>query len=190
MKIPSGMKNGPYFVLFLLIFLIALCVSAEAHSSKAWENRLNARTATLWIDAQTLGDNVVLNARGELNVTRIERGLLRHLDTDRDVEEWLLDGLGYYSSNRKDRRAKVKGRDVFVLNYRAVKFWNFDPTKLVIGDYSIVPEDILTKEEYWESELSPGYSGTVSVAAPALKPGQKIELRYEDARATLEVPVK
>jgi hypothetical protein len=176
--------------MFLVIPLAVFCAKAEAHSSKAWENRLNARTATLWIDAQTLGDDIVLNARGELNVTRVERGLLLRLDTDRDVEEWLLDGLGYYSSRRKDTRAKVKGRDVFVLNYRAVKHWNFDPTKLVIDGHSIAPEDILTKKEYWESELAPGYKGTVAVAAPSLKPGQKIELRYEDASATLEIPAK
>jgi hypothetical protein len=171
-------------------FIVVLCADAEAHSSKAWEKRLNERTATLWVDAQTLGDDIVLNARGKLDVTRVERGLGRYLDTDRDVEEWLVNGLNYYSSNRKDTRAKVKGRDVFVLNYRAVKFWNFDPAKLVIGEYMVTPEDILTKKEYWERELSPGDTGTVAVAAPPLEPGQKVELRYEDARAPLEVPRK
>ena len=186
--------KGRCFPLFFLIFLIllifsivTLCADAEAHSSKAWEKRLNERTVTLWVDAQMLGD-LVLNARGELNVTRVERGLTRYLDTDRDVEEWLVNALNYYSSNRKDTRAKVKGRDVFVLNYRAVKFWNFDPTKLVIGEYSVSQEDVLTKKEYWESALSPGNTGTVSISAPS-QPG-RVELRYEDAHATLEVPKK
>jgi hypothetical protein len=178
-------------ILFLIFSFVFFTVpDAEAHRSKAWEKRLNERTATLWIDAQTLGDDIVLNARGELNVTRVERGLTQYLSTDRDVEEWLVNALNYYSSNRKDTRGKVKGRDVFVLNYRAVKFWNFDPAKLVIGEYSISPQDVLTKKEYWENELSPGQTGTVAVAAPPLKPGQKVELRYEDARATLEVPQK
>jgi hypothetical protein len=150
---------------------------------------LGARTATLWVDAQTLGD-LILNARGELNVTRVERSLLQALNQDRDVEEWLVSGLNYYSSNREDTKAKVRRRDVFVLNYRASKYWNFDPTKLVIDGYSIASKDILTKKEYWESELSPGDTGIVAVAGPPLKPGQKIELRYEDARATFEVPRK
>jgi hypothetical protein len=187
-------KKGRCFPLLFLIFSIAVsmvtsCADAEAHSSKAWQKRLNERTVTLWVDAQMLGD-IVLNARGELNVTRVERGLTSHLNTDRDVEEWLINGLNYYSSNREDTRAKVKGRDVFVLNYRAVKFWNFDPAKLVIGEYSVSHGDVLTKKEYWESELSPGDTGIVAVSAPSLKPGQKIELRYEDAHATLDVPKK
>ena len=181
-------KRFILFVIFSVIFFTA--PDAEAHSSKAWEKRLNDRTATLWIDAQTLGDDIVLNARGELNVTRVERGLTQYLNADRDVEEWLVNGLNYYSSNRQDTRAKVKKRDVFVLNYRAVKFWNFDPAKLVIGEYSVSPEDVLTRKEYWESALSPGDRGTVAIAAPSLKPGQKVELRYEDARAVLEGPKK
>ena len=181
------MKNGYRLVLIASIFFL-LAEPSDAHSSKAWKERLNARTATLWVDSQKLGDDIVLNARGELNVTWVERGLLRQLNADRDVDEWLVLALAHYSSHRKDTRAKVKGRDVFVLNYRAVKTWNFDPTKLVIGGYSVVSEDILTKKEYWETNLSPGYVGTLALAAPSLEPGGKVELRYEDARATLEVP--
>jgi hypothetical protein len=175
-------------LLLVFSFIFFMAPRAEAYRSKEWDKRLNERTATLWIDAQMLGEDIVLNARGELNVTRVERGLTQYLSTDRDVDEWLINGLNYYSSNRKDIRAKVKGRDVFVLNYRAVKFWNFDPAKLVIGQYAVSPEDVLTRKEYWESALSPGNRGTVVVAAPPLKPGQKVELRYEDAQVTLEVP--
>jgi hypothetical protein len=182
------LKKIMLFLIFSFVFFTV--PDAEAHSSKAWGKLLSERTATLWVDAQMLGEDIVLNARGELNVTWVERRLTQYLDADRNVEEWLVNGLGYYSSNRKETRAKVKGRDVFVLNYKAVKFWNFDPAKLVIGEYSVSPEDVLTRKEYWESELSPGGRGTVAVAAPPLKPGQKVELRYEDARATLEVPKK
>ncbi|MDR2137468.1 MAG: hypothetical protein LBO68_04185 [Synergistaceae bacterium] len=173
----------------LWIFLILGVVSSvEARSSAAWRERLEARTATLWIDGQAL-EGIVLNARGELNVTWVGRDLIRPLDQDRDVEEWLVSALGYYFSNRKDTRAKVKGRDVFVLNYRAVKYWNFDATRLVVDGYAITPDDILTKKEYWQDgELPPGYMGTVAVAAPSPKPGRKIELRFEDAQAILEVP--
>jgi hypothetical protein len=169
------------------MFLIA--PGAEAHNSAAWRERLEARTATLWIEGQPLGDGIVLNARGELNVTWAGRDLTRRLEQDRDVEEWLVSALAYYYSNRKDTRAKVKGRDVFVLNYRAVKYWNFDPARLVVDGYAVTPDDILTKKEYRrEGELPPGYAGTVAVAAPSPEPGRKIEIRYEDAQAVLEVP--
>jgi hypothetical protein len=171
--------------------IFASAPGAEAHSSAEWKERLNARTATLWIEGQPLGDGIVLNARGELNVTWVGRDLTRRLEQDRDVEEWLVSALSYYFSSRKDTRAKVKGRDVFVLNYRAAKYWDFDPTKLVLDGYALTADDILTRQEYGQGgERPPGYMGTVAVAAPSLKPGQKIELRYEDAQAVFEAPRK
>ncbi|MDR2174617.1 MAG: hypothetical protein LBO82_01605 [Synergistaceae bacterium] len=187
-------KNARYAValsLFLCLFLPALLPvlpRAEAHNSREWQKRLDARTATLWIEGQDIG-GVILNARAELNVTWADRGLLRHLESDRDVDEWLTEGLNYYFSNRKETRAKLKKRDAFVLRYRAVKYWDFDPTKLVIGGYAVTKDDILTKKEYWESgELPPGVTGFLTVCAPSLKPGQTVELSYGDTRATLAVP--
>ena len=180
------MKITRYVVLFLLF--LSCSRIAEAYNSKAWRERLDARTVTLWVEGQMLGDNVVLYSRGRLDVTWLERGLVHRLEEDRDVEEWLLNGLNYYSSNRKDTQAKVRRRDVFVLNYKASKHWDFTPTKLVIGGYRIISDDILTKKEYWDDYLAPGDEGSVAVVAPPLKPGQKVEIQYEDARATLNVP--
>jgi hypothetical protein len=149
---------------------------------------VDARTVTLWIEGQDIG-GLVLNARAELNVTWAERGLLRHLENDRDAEEWLMEGLNYYHSNRKETRAKLRKRDVFVLRYRSVKYWDFAPEKLVIGGYAITKDDILTRKEYWQSgELPPGVAGFLTVCAPALEPGRMIELRYEDTRAVFAVP--
>jgi len=178
------------FLTLLLVFFFAQegLRTAHAFNSKAWKERLSARTATLWIDGQFLGDGIVLNARGELNVTWLERGLSRFLNADREVDNWVVDNLNYYFSRRKETRDKLKGRDVFVLNYRAIKNWSFDPSKLTIGGYTITPDDILTGRIYWESELTPGYVGSVAVAAPSLKTGQTVELRYEDAEAQLVVP--
>lgn len=171
--------------------ILILGTAAWAHNSKAWQERLDARTATLWIEGQDIGDGIVLNSRGELNVTWIERGLVRYLNRDRDVEEWVFDSLNYYSSNRKDTQAKVKGRDVLVLRFRAVKYWNFSPTKLVVGDYSVTSDDILTKREYWDQgELTPGHVGIVAVCVPSFKAGQKIDLSYEDSLTVFEVPAK
>ncbi|MDR1649548.1 MAG: hypothetical protein LBR71_04740 [Synergistaceae bacterium] len=183
-------KNFRRIAAVSCLFLLAFASAAAAHSSKEWQKRLDARTATLWIEGQDIG-GVVLNARAELNVTWAERGLSRHLENDRDVEEWLTEGLNYYYSGRRDTRAKLRKRDVFVLRYRSVKHWNFDPAKLVIGGYAITKDDILTRKEYWESgELPPGVTGFLAVCAPAPEAGQTIELRYEDTRAVLAVPSK
>jgi hypothetical protein len=167
----------PALCLFLS-FTLLLPNAAAAHSSKAWLERLDARTATLWIEGQDIG-GIILNARAELNVTWLERSLLRHLENDRDVDEWVIEGLNYYYSNRKETRAKLKKRDVFVLKYRTIKYWDFDPEKLVINGYAVTKDDILTRKEYWESgELSPGVTGVLAICAPSLKPGQALELHY------------
>ena len=174
-----------------IFFLFLICSGAAyAHSSKAWQERLDARKTTLWVEGQDLG-GIILNARAELNVTRLEESLKGYLEKDRDVDEWVLLNLNYYSSSRKDTRTKMKGRDVFVVNYRAIKYWDFDPTKLQINGRTITSEDILTRTEYWDSgELAPGTTGTLAVSAPSVKPKTKIEFIYEEARAILEVPGK
>ncbi|MDR3231851.1 MAG: hypothetical protein LBT65_10465 [Synergistaceae bacterium] len=183
---------------FAHLLIMALCVTvfcltatgARAEMvSEAWQRRLDARTATLWIEGQSLGDNLILNARAELRVTWLERRLSRELNTDRNVDEWVITNLGYYFSNRKETLEKLKGRDILVLNYRAIKRWDFDPTKLVVDGYAVTADDILTKSEYWEAgELPPETEGLIAVRVPALKPGRAVEIRYGDDAATLEAP--
>jgi len=82
----------------------------------------------------------------------------------------------------------LKGRDVFVLNYKAIKNWSFDPRKLTVNGHEITPENVLTRKEYWESELAPGSVGTIAVTAQSLKPGQTVEFRYDDSDTQFKVP--
>ncbi|MDR1731458.1 MAG: hypothetical protein LBR61_05130 [Synergistaceae bacterium] len=176
------------FVLSLLFFAVFSVPGAEAHNSKAWQKRLAAHTATLWIEGQSLGD-VILYSRAQLDVTWLPRSFAREADRDSDVDEWVLENLSYYFSRFKDRRAKVKGRDILVLNYRALKTWTFDPTKLIVNGYQVTKEDILTKEEYQDlEELPPEGEGSLAVCVPALKNGRDLELQYDDATATLRAP--
>lgn len=174
-------------------FLFMLCIPliAEAHNSKAWQDRIDARTTRLWIEGQSLGDGIVLNARAQVDAVRIERNLMRELDRDRDVEEWLISSLGYYHSSRDQVREKMKGRDVLVLNYRAIKHWRFDLTKLVVNGHAITSENILRNIEDDDGEdLPPETTGTAVIAIPSMKAGQILEIRYGDDSATLKVPVR
>ena len=175
-------------LLSALLFVTGSQRAAEARNSRTWAELLLERTTTLWIEGQLLGDNIILNARGELNITWLESELSRILSTDNNVEEWVLHGLGHYFSNRRDTRARMRGREVLVLSYRAIKRWHFDPTRLTVNGYAVTPDDILTGSTRWEGDLIPGDYGTIAVAVPALRPGQTVELRFEDAKATFEVP--
>ena len=62
------MNNLKTRIAAVLLGYLLLCAPAWAHTSKAWQKTLDARTVRIWIDAQFL-DDIVLNARAELNVT-------------------------------------------------------------------------------------------------------------------------
>jgi len=184
-------KNFYRLALFLALFSALLFATesrrAEARYSREWHEILSERTTTLWIEGEVFGD-LVLNARGELNVTWLERGLTSTLNNDNNVGEWVVNALGHYFSTRRDARARMRNRDVLVLSYRARKRWTFDPTNLTVNGHAVTPDDILTRDIHWETDLLPGDTGILEVSIPALRPGQTVTLRFEDAEATFEVP--
>ncbi|GHV44137.1 hypothetical protein FACS1894204_00760 [Synergistales bacterium] len=166
------------FVIAAFFIFCAYQAAFAAQTSAEWEKRIAANTATLWIEGQDLG-GIILNARAEINVTRLDRKMADLLDQDREVGEWVTNGLNYYYSNRKDIKSRIKNHEVFVVSCRANKFFEFDTEKLVINGYALQKEDVVTNAIYWESELSPGDEFTIAVLAPALKKGQKIEVSYD-----------
>lgn len=186
----NGSRKSIQSIAVLSLFFILLCAPAWAHTSKAWQKTLDARTVRIWIDAQFL-DDIVLNARAELNVTWLPQSLQKRLDKDRDVPEWVVQGLGLYFSSDKETRRRMKGRDVLALNYRAVKNWDFDPTRLTVGGYRVTPEDLLGHRDLRVTgELPPGTEGTLFLCVPALKPGSRVEITMGPDRAVLEAPAR
>ena len=184
------MNNSKTRIAAVLLGCLLLCAPAWAHTSKAWQKTLDARTVRVWIDAQFL-DDIVLNARAELNVTWLPQALQRRLDKDRDVPEWVIQGLGFYFSSDKETRQRMKGRDVLALNYRAVKNWDFDPTQLSVGGYRAASEDLLGHRDLRViGELPPGTEGTLFLSVPALKPGSSVEIVMGLERAELQVPAR
>ncbi len=180
-----------YRTVLIAALLILVCGgSAFAHASRDWKNRLDAHTAKLWVDAQFLGD-IVLNARAEMDIVWLPKSLLRVLEQDNDVYEWVSKALSYHYANKKDGRPDVKGRDIFVLNYRVRKVWNFDPADIVINGYKIKPEDIFTdKSLRVAGELANGDEGSLAVCVPALKPGSVVEISLGTDKINFEVPKK
>ena len=181
----NRLKETVEEIAILSLACLLLCAPAWGHASGEWKKTLEARTARLWIDAQLL-DDIVLNARAELNVTWLPRTLRRRLERDRDVHEWVVTGLScYYPADREAER-RMKGRDVLALNYRAVKNWDFDPTQLTVGGYRVTPEDLLRVT----GELPPGTEGTLFLCVPAIKPGSRVEIAMGPDRAVLEAPAR
>lgn len=174
----------------LSLLCLLLCAPAWAYTSKEWQKTLDARTVRIWIDAQLL-DDIVLNARAELNVTWLPRSLQKRLEKDRDIPEWVVKGLGFYHSTNEETRQRMKGRDILALNYRAVKNWDFDPTQMAVGNRRVAPEDLLGhKDLRVTGELLPGTEGTLFLSVPALKPGSRVEIVLGADKAALEAPAR
>jgi len=186
-KIRKNFYRLALFLIFLssLFFALETRRAAEARFSRAWSEIISERTVTLWIEGELLGDSIVLNSRGELNVTWLERGLINTLDNDNNVEEWVINGIGHYFSSDRNTRSRMRNHDVLVLNYRARKRWTFDPTNLTVNGHAITQGDILTRNIHRESDLLPGDTGTLEVAVPSLRSGQTVVLQFEDAEARL-----
>lgn len=186
----NGLKKTIKGIAVLLLACLLLCAPAWGRASGEWEKALEARTVQLWIDAQLL-DDIVLNARAELNVTWLPRTLRKRLERDRDVHEWVVKGLGCYYPADKEAERRMKGRDILALNYRAVKNWDFDPTRLTVGGYRVTPEDLLGHRDLRVTgELPPGTEGTLFLCVPALKPGSRVEITMGPDRAVLEAPAR
>ncbi|GHT01247.1 hypothetical protein AGMMS50276_28850 [Synergistales bacterium] len=163
----------------LFIFLLcAIQTPALAHSSAEWKARISENTVTIWVEGQDIG-GIILNARAEINVTRLDRKMMDFLDRDKDVDEWVTDGLNYYYSNRKDIASRVKKKELFVVRCRANKFFEFEPGKLVINGHSLQKEDVLTNDIYWEKELAPDGEFAITVVAPPTARGQKFKVSYD-----------
>ena len=183
-------KNAINLTIVLLFCGILLQTPAWGHASKGWKKALDDRTVQVWIDAQRL-DDIVLNARAELNVTWLPQSLRKRLDRDRDVHDWVEKGLSFYYSANEETRRRMKGRDILALNYRAVKNWTFDPTRLTVGGYAVTSEDLLGHRDLRiTGDLAPGTAGTLYLCVPALKPKSKVEIVLEGDGATFEVPAR
>lgn len=172
------------------LLALALCPMAawSASASKGWREALDARTARIWVDAQVL-DGLVLNARARVDVTWLPRSLLKRLEKDQRTDAWALDGLHLYYSKDKETAAKMKGRDVVVVNYRTEKSWTFDPTELAFGGRSIGSEDILGSPASWPvGELPSGATGTLFLAVPSPEPGVTVRVTLGPDSADIALP--
>ncbi|NLL36985.1 MAG: hypothetical protein GX256_05630 [Fretibacterium sp.] len=186
------MKDKAKCIPLLLLFILSLFLAGPvwAHASKSWRALLDSHTAKMWVDAQVLGD-LVLNARAEMDVTWLPSSLRKKLEKDRDVYDWVSNSLGYYFDSHSKSKGRLKGHDVFVLRYRAVKNWTFDPTQLVIGGHQVTSEDILTDKAFHViGDLPTGTTGILALRAPSLKPGSRINISLGEDATVFGAPLR
>lgn len=180
-------RNGVLFLVLLFsMFFVAGC--AYGKNSANWDKILKPRTAVLVTEAVSL-DGLRIGGRGKIAWTWLDRRLSSVLNKDRSVDEDVETGLQYFMSSDSDTQKKLKGRDVFVITYRALKRWDVKVEEIVINGYRLSENDILTIPiNRLLGELPPDEEGILHVAVPSLPKKGKIELAYGDETVEWQIP--
>ena len=202
------MKYKKMAVLLVLTFLFLTVpygvgtISADS-SRDAWMKLLEKRSSSIFTEAIDLG-GLLIGGRGKIMFTWLDRSLIRTLERNMDVNDAVIDGLGYYLSNKKEVSALIKNRDVFLLSYQAIKRWDFKIEEIVINGYRLTMGDILTPPFYRflveliplrvrerlaeevEDEFADDYQ--LHVAVPSMPKKGKVILSYGDDTVEWEIP--
>lgn len=156
----------------LLIFtLIVSCFFVGRGEAASFRELLEARTATCWVEGQVLGD-MVIGARARLSFVLVDATLAKSLSGNPEAPDWLVWHGQHYGA---------KGKTLFVIRFKALKPWNFEPTSLYVGDHQVEKEDIRTRVHFLpQGDLPSGTEATLAVLVPtkALPSGGPIPLGY------------
>lgn len=172
MKKPAH-RFGGYF-LFLAVTAV-ICILGLPAFSNGLGPLEKDRVACIWIEGEMLGD-MILGAKGQLTFVCMDSKACRWAAGNRgSIPEWLSWNLQHRTAAEKEKKA------LFLLRYKAIKNWNFDPKEIKIGGYSLKEEDLVTRNELRVTgDLPPDTKGTLALLVPPeyLKPGSTIALSY------------
>lgn len=162
--------------LFLTTPLPALCNTSSFETD---------RTPGLWIEGQILGD-MILGARAQLVFGYVDSkayNIIRNKNAG--LPQWMSWNMQYYLE------AKAKKSSFFILRYKAIKNWNFEPSSISVGGYRVENSDIFTRPDYRNTGmLAPDTVGTIAFSVPDkyVKPGRTIVLSYGEDSIKWSVP--
>ena len=193
-------------ILLLVLFYITIInvnVADAENMSNTWRNLLEKRSSSIFTESIDLG-GLRIGGRGKIMFVWLDRSLLRTFEKDNDVDESIMNGLGYYYSNKREVTRLLKNRDVFLLSYQAIKRWDFKIEEIVINGYRLTVDDILTapylrylgeipplKERARMAEEDEDLDDYhLHVAVPAMPKSGKVKLSYGDDTIEWEIPRK
>lgn len=157
----------------LILLVLALSLAVPAWAVSPFQERLQARTATFWIEGQALGD-MVLGARARLSFVLVDATLARDLSGNPEAPEWLSWHGQHYGA---------KGKTLFIVRLKTLKPMTFDPTLLHVGDHQVTMDDVLTRQHFLpQGDLPSGLEGTLALRIPTTAIPKKgpIPLGYGD----------
>lgn len=145
---------------------------------------LDERRTVVWVEGERLGD-MVIGARGVLQIIYVDKALSEALTLDFSVSEWAKQMAQYYGSDA------ARGKALFIAHVETYKPWNFDPAQIFVGGYHVtagdVPSSSMTNPFGELGSKQTGYFAFV-VPSKELKKGKEIAIGYGDDSALWTVP--
>lgn len=162
-----------------------------AHQQQAWARQgedlqtlLDERTATVWLEGQKLGE-LILGARAEIHFIYVDSKLSQAVTKDPFAPDWLRWNVQYMGTD------SVRGKALFILHFKTMKPWTFDPSMIRVGNYTISRNDILNDKDFTPvGDLPSGFEGTLAFVVPKdnAEPGKEITLTCASETVSFKVP--
>ncbi|PIE54198.1 MAG: hypothetical protein CSA35_07345 [Dethiosulfovibrio peptidovorans] len=178
------MRKSAIFLWGLLCVLMFGSTSLFG-ATDSQEKIVQDRLASLWVEGQVLGD-MILGARGRITLIYMDR---RACNAVREQGASLPSWVSW--NNQYETRARRGGRGFFLVHYEAKKNWIFDPTEIIIGDYRLTEDDVLTRKDFQNvGDLASGTEATLAISVPkkSVLPGRTITISYGTFATEWTVP--
>lgn len=192
---------GRFFLAALFLALFAFVAAAGTRKATNVERMLSLRSVNCWVEGMVV-DELIIGARARMTFVCLDRKLgneIIKLSPDGSqaagydsVPVWLRRSSGNY--------LKQKGKTFFAVQFAAEKPWDFDLTKIRVGEYFVQSEEALLGDKLahlvdpGESVVSlpSGFEDVLGFYVPIerLKPGEAIQIGYGDDLEMWTVPVK
>lgn len=174
--------SNPWTIISILCFLFS---GSIAGGTEPIEQLLASRTAVVWIEGQRLGDMIV-GARARMDFVLVDRTLTDAVyNENSSAPDWLRLHAQYAGSDA------VKGKTLFIVRFKALIPWTFDPEEMTVGTSKVTWKDILTRKEFFPTgDLPSGMMGELafSVPAAAVTTSHEISVGYGTWQASLRIP--
>ena len=185
------MKKNKGFAAAVLTLICTAFIAAAAFAGDAnWEPGqvdasalLDERQTSVWVEGSLLGD-MVIGARGALQIIYVDNKLARAITADFSIHDWAKSMAQYYGSDA------TRGKALFIAHVETYKPWSFDPSKVFVGGYHLTEDDVLSPSMTNPfGELGSDQTGFFAFVVPAseLKKGEEIQIGYGDDSALWKV---
>ncbi len=145
-----------------LLGMFCLFPGALFGAPKDFQSLLQERRVNLWVEGEALGD-LMIGSRGQMEFIYVDKPLIDRARKEGwgTVPDWFRKECQHFGS------PELKGKNLFVVRYKALLPWDFSPEELRFGEYSVTWKDVLTNRAFFlYGEIPSGARGDFAVGVP------------------------